>query len=248
MQSENPQVLQTTEQIEMLKRQNPNVGVDDFAIFVQTCQRLGLDPFSRQIYLIVRGGKPTTQVSIDGLRLVAHRTGEYLGQTEEQWCGPDGEWRGAWLESTPPAAARIGVYRKGNASPTYAVATFAEYAQGANGRPSGMWAKMPARMLLKCAEAIALRKAFPAELSGVYTEDEMAQAGGVAFLTNTQRKELVAMAQLAGFSPDDARRELLDAIGVANTFEIPADRFNEALGVFESFVNTKTEATDEVAA
>src|SRR5690606_36600618 len=53
--------------------------------FLHHCSRTGLDPVARQIYLIERGGKHTIQVSIDGARLVAERSGKYAGQTPTQW-------------------------------------------------------------------------------------------------------------------------------------------------------------------
>ena len=143
----------------------------DMKVFHHYCQRTGLDPFARQIYMISRGGKFTIQSSIDGLRIVAQRSGNYGGQTPAEWCGQDGVWKDVWLEAIPPVASRIGVYYKDTPHPTYAVAKWDSYNAG-----SPIWKKMPDLMLSKCAEALALRKAFPNDLSGIYTNDEMSQA------------------------------------------------------------------------
>lgn len=145
--------------------------------FLVHCNRTGLDPVARQIYAIERwskqGPKWGIQISIDGARLVAQRSGQYRGQTSPQWTSDGVTWRDVWLEKTPPAAARVGVYRDGFVEPMMAVATLDQY------RPGGkapMWDKMPALMLAKCAEMLALRKAFPQDLSGLYSAEEMAQA------------------------------------------------------------------------
>jgi len=148
----------------------PGCTNDELRLFAYACQRTGLDPFSKQIYAIKRGGKMTIQAGIDGLRAIAERTGQLDG-SETYWCGEEGEWRDVWLSSKPPAAAKTIVHRKGSQHPFVGVARFADYNAG-----QGLWSKMPAAMIAKCSEALALRKAFPADMSGVYTTDEMDQA------------------------------------------------------------------------
>jgi hypothetical protein len=124
----------------------------------------------------------STQVSIDGFRLIAQRSGEYAGQLGPQWCGEDEQWREVWPRSKGlPTAARVGVLRTNFEHPLWAVALFDDYAQrNKEGQPSAMWAKMPALMIGKCAEALALRRAFPQELSGWYAPEEMMQASNEA--------------------------------------------------------------------
>ena len=148
----------------------PGCTPDELKLFSYACQRSGLDPFSRQIYAIKRGGKLTIMTSIDGLRSIAERTGQLDGSSTE-WCGDDGIWADVWLGKTPPAAAKTVIYRKGASHPFVGVARFQDYNAG-----QGLWSKMPAAMIAKCSEALALRKAFPADLSGLYSSDEMEQA------------------------------------------------------------------------
>jgi phage recombination protein Bet len=174
----------TDEQITLIKNTIAKGSTnEELALFVQTAKRLRLDPFARQIFLVkrwdsqVNGFVATPQVSVDGFRLVAERTGQYRGQTAPQWCGMDGKWTDVWLDNKPPAAARVGVYREGFAEPLVRVALYRSYAQTKkDGSPNAMWAKYPEVMLAKCAESLALRSAFPNELSGVYTDSEMPES------------------------------------------------------------------------
>lgn len=179
--------------------------------FLHLCQRTQLDPFSRQIYLIGRwdnraGRKVfTPQTAIDGYRVVAHRvvakSHEPFGYEDVQWCDASGRWRDVWLATEPPAAAKVTVLRRGERFS--AVALFREYVQTSReGKPTGLWGKMPAGQVAKCAEALALRKAFPYDLAGVYTAEEMAQAENTAPPLDQQSAPVRQLRQVQPGEPD----------------------------------------------
>lgn len=162
----------------------PGLSPAQLDVFAVACNRTRLDPFAKQIYAISRWdselgrNKMTIQTGIDGFRIIAERTGKYGGRMPFEWCGPDGVWVDVWLKKEPPAAARARIIRKDWSEPIYAIARYSAYAQlKKDGSPTHMWKKMDAEQLAKCAEALGLRTAFPQELSGLYTEDEMDQLG-----------------------------------------------------------------------
>lgn len=138
---------------------------DELMFFINVCKKTGLDPFSRQIYSIPRGGQRTIQTSVDGFRLIAERTGRYTPGREPTYTyDKDNNLLSA--TSYIKKQTKDGTWHEVSAS-----AYLAEY-DGKN----NFWKKMPHLMLAKCAECLALRKAFPAEMGGIYSEDEMHQA------------------------------------------------------------------------
>ena len=156
-------------QLSRLRSEYCQLDDNEFETFVEQAKRLELDPFCRQIYAVKKeGSKMQVLCTIDGLRIVAERSSKYAGQTPAMWCGNDGVWKDVWLEKTPPAACKVGVMRSDFNQPLYAVARFDSYTQG-----TSYWTSMPDIMISKCAEALALRRAFPARLSGCYSDAEI---------------------------------------------------------------------------
>jgi phage recombination protein Bet len=174
------------DQVDLIKRTVAKGATDlELELFIKQCERTGLDPFSRQIYAIKRWDAQVgaevlqTQVSIDGLRALASETGELGGQDGPFWAGRTGMWTDVWLQDDNPKASKVTVYRYvGDRRASFTgVALWDSYCQRRkDGSPTRMWAQMGPEMLAKCAEALALRKAFPQRLSGLYTGDEMSQA------------------------------------------------------------------------
>ena len=176
----------TKEQVEIAKKQLIIVASnkkddhkaqptdDEAVVALAFCYRIGLDPFTHQIYCMKRYSqekneyKLSFEIGIDGFRLMALRNPKYDGQSAPQWCGPDGKWKDLWVEKDAPAAARVLIYLKGITHPFVGIATMQESAKS-----TIFWRERPAGQLIKCAEVNGLRRAFPQDFSGLYIPEEM---------------------------------------------------------------------------
>jgi phage recombination protein Bet len=170
-----------------------NASNADLAVFFHYCQKTGLDPFSKQIYGIMRREKAgdswvdkfTIQVGISGFQVIRDRIANRLGVTVEYedtvWYDADGSEHTVWLWDTPPAAAKVVVLKDGK---RYSgVCRTAAYMQtNRQGDPAGQWKTQPENMIEKCAEAKALRRAFPHDLGGLYIEEEMSSNDSVVLV------------------------------------------------------------------
>ena len=203
------------EKIDLIKATVAKGSTDlELDLFIHACKHTGLDPLMKQIYAIKRwnakSGKEemAIQTGIDGYRLIADRTGQYAGSDEATYMlGEDGF----------PDVASVTVYKLvGSLRCAFSSsARWKEYCQmSKDGKPTTMWTKMPFLMLAKCAEALALRKAFPAELSGVYTHEEMMQADTAPEIGKTSDQMFTAISNMPLLKPSEilAREEAkLDA-------------------------------------
>lgn len=164
----------TPEKLQLIRGQlAPQAPDDVLELYFERCRLTGADPFARMFYAQKRRCREgdnyvdrwTIETTIDGFRSIAESTTEYDGQDEPLFVY---DKNGALI------AAKVTVYRKDMTRPITGVAFYKEYVQcDRNGTVVPMWQKMPHNQLAKCAEALALRKAFPRRFSGLYTNDEM---------------------------------------------------------------------------
>lgn len=175
----------TPEEIQILRDTVCKDGTPaEIKFFGMVCARTGLDPFARQIHAVKRWSPDEQrmilafQVGIDGFRLQAERSGQFGGPSDPEWCGQDGEWTKVWLKTEPPWSSRVFVRRNDFPEPVQGIAYYADYVQTKkDGTPNQKWEKGAPGMLAKCAEALAIRRGFPQETSGLYVEEEIMSIG-----------------------------------------------------------------------
>ncbi|HEY5053545.1 MAG TPA: recombinase RecT, partial [Solirubrobacterales bacterium] len=106
----------------------------------------------------------------------------------------------------PPAAARVGIRRKGFPEPQYVPVHWREFKQTQfDGNLVAMWKEKPAHMLAKTAASLAIRAAFPDEAGGLYTAEEMAGFGGVEEAPSSKAGAERPPAESAAVSSSSAR-------------------------------------------
>lgn len=213
---------------------------DELELFANVCKRTGLSPEMKQIYAVSRNDYKTGttvfsfQTSIDGFRLIAERTGRYAPGQQATYEYND-------QKQVISATAFVKkMTDDGTWHEVAATAFYDEYVQEfkdkATGKlvPTQFWQRMPHVMLAKCAESLALRKAFPAELSGLYTQEEMAQAHidekpKDEFISDAQVEEIENL--LKGRS--ELQKKLFDWAGIKSVSELPASKYNASMKAIE---------------
>lgn len=151
----------------------------EFMLFAQLCRSSGLNPFKKEVWAIKAGGRLQVMVGVNGYWTIANSHPQFDGYEEDIEVDEAGNPIKAWCK----------IYRKDRKFPSMGVAIFRECAQ-----QSPVWKSRPSQMILKCAESFAIRKAFPQELNGLYTEEEMPQEyskGAVNATVATPKKEAI---------------------------------------------------------
>lgn len=199
----------------------------EFDLFIHSARHLGLDPLRRQIYALVysKGDAAKRKMSIitaiDGFRVIAERTGNYRPDDQEPTFEYDMSIKGPMNPAgIVKATVRVWKFSHGDWHKVSTPAYWDEYApyrdewafDEASGKRKptghktldGQWPKMPHVMIAKCAEALALRKAWPDAFSGVYVAEEMDRAR-VLDMSATEAAE------------EGAKQERMERVGIGRS-------------------------------
>lgn len=163
----------------------PGASPESIKMVLGYCKAAGLDPMQKPVHIVPMwdsksgGMRDVVMPGVNLYRTQAMRSGECAGVTEPEF-GPDTTESLGGVQITYPAWCRVTVKRR---LPTGEIADFTarefwreNYAiKGGKEKsiaPNAMWAKRPYGQVAKCAEAQALRKAFP-EIASQPTAEEM---------------------------------------------------------------------------
>lgn len=170
----------------------PGATDDSVDMVLAYCRAGGLDPMTKPVHIVPmwvpekkQGNRVISQAGmrdvimpgIELYRTKAHRTGEYAGQDEAAF-GPTIEETLGGVRVRYPEWCSVAVYRLVNGNPVrysakaYWLESYAT-AKRDSDAPNAMWKKRPFGQLEKCAEALALRKAFPEAVGAQPTAEEM---------------------------------------------------------------------------
>jgi phage recombination protein Bet len=231
----------STEQLQLMKDTvAKGVSDNEFMLFLHLAKTYGLDPFAKEVWCIKYGNNPATIfTSRDGYLKIASRDKQMNGIVSDAVCEGDTVERladGHVLHTYGnPRGKLVGAYalvhRKDRAYPAYFYAPLTEYCAGSN--PT--WKKYPTAMIIKVAEAMALKRAF--SISGLVTQEEIGldmqaepDAGTGAEVvvepTTAPAPVMVATTTLAATEPSDEaqlaghRTRLLYARSIAEVQQI----------------------------
>ena len=212
---------------------------EEISIFLHACKRTGLDPLMRQIYPIKYGSQMTIQTGIDGFRLIADRNGCYSPGKEPTFTyDANGQLLSATAHIKKMTPDKVW-------HDVSATAFFSEYCKyDRQGKPSQFWKQMPHGQLAKCAEALALRKAFPGDYSNIYSKEEMEQAGNNLVDVTPEQEDpqpvkVISADQavvLAGLVDQCSQEDhaniwkyFRDGCKIQHIYDLPADKFDMVL-------------------
>lgn len=248
-------------QIQLIQRMNPDCNQTEFDQFMHVSAQLGLDPLRKQIYAFVfNKDKPDRRrmsivVGIDGFRAIAKRSGEYRPDSRAPRYVTDPELKDPACNPEGLVSAEVSVFQFSHGSwhEVTAIAFWSEFApiveggkwvSGEDGRRQfrkdgtmqldpnkDNWRKMSRLMLAKCAEAQAIRRAWPEDLSAIYADEELDRAKTLD-LTATEIAEQVRVEnRLAMIGGKDAimfdMGEGLEMVPIDKAADMLLSRFRE---------------------
>ncbi|MBR1419023.1 MAG: phage recombination protein Bet [Synergistaceae bacterium] len=222
------------EEINTIKRTVARGATDDeLRMFLHLAKTYGLDPFAKDIWFIKdRTGTPIIMTSRDGYLKIANRDENYDGMDADVVYQGDKfnklkdgvEHVYETKNRGNPIGAYAMVYRKDRSRPVYVYAPFSNYF-----RDTKVWRQYPHAMILKVAEAMALKRAF--SISGLVTREEIeenaeppqtvtvkavqteqqieAATSNVKDLGEYKKKLYLAYLKLCGNSSNAAQHEML---------------------------------------